>query len=175
MAESSSARNPNDDRIVIRDVNTVGWHVADVAPSGGHHGWAFTVGFTQTFGHPEVVVFGLPADVLRTILETIGHELRKGRKFPDGHEDATLTPPYRCVFRGVYAGWLGAVLPAASWFYGERVYSAVQLFWPDREQRLPWDSGFDKSLADFQPLLFLSDAAAARVGAVVSAASRAAH
>lgn len=173
MTEGASKRNPDDDRIVIRDVNTVGWHIARVEPAGGHHGWAFTVGFAQTFGHPEVVVFGLPADVLRAMLDAIGLQLRAGRTFPDGHVDAALAPPYRCVFRGVYAGWHAAVLPAASWFYGDRAYAAVQLFWPDREQRWPWDAGFDPGLAEFQPLLFLGDAAGARVGPLVGASARA--
>jgi hypothetical protein len=63
------------------------------------------------------------------------------------------------------------VLPSAAWFYGERAFTAVQLFWPDRAQRLPWDAGFDPDLAGFQPLLFLDDATAARIGPIVRASA----
>lgn len=155
---------PQKGRLVIRDVNTLGWHLALVEPAGGHHGWAFSVGFGQTFGHPEVAVFGLPADVLRALLDTISQELRAGRAFPDGHADATLAPPYRCVFRRIDAAWHDAVLPAAAWFYGQRPWAALQLFWPDRADRLPWEAGFDPELTPFQPLLFHADVSAARAG-----------
>jgi hypothetical protein len=172
MADApSEERDPETDRLIIKDVNTVGWHVARVEPAGAHHGWAFSVGFVQTFGHPEVAIFGLPDDVLRALLDTIGQHLRAGRRFLDGHEDATLAPPYRCMFRAVHVGWHAAVLPWASWFYGDRAFASVQLFWPDRAQRLPWEAGFDPDLASFQPLLFHGDATAARIGPLVTGTS----
>ncbi|MEW6683232.1 MAG: DUF4262 domain-containing protein [Nitrospirota bacterium] len=168
MAPLDAAHSPLDGRRVIRDINTVGWHVARVPPAGGHHGWAFSVGFAQTFDHPEVAIFGLPDDVLRALLDTIGRHLRAGRTFRDGHEDATLAPPFRFVFRAVDPAWRAAVLPVASWFYGDRSFTAVQSFWPDRAHRLPWEEGFDPDLVGFQPLLFHDDATAARVGPLLA-------
>jgi hypothetical protein len=173
MVDLGSGRTPVSDRAVIRDVNTVGWHVACVEPAGTHHGWAFSVGFTQTFRHPEVAIFGLPEDVLRALFDTIGRQLRAGRAYPDGWEDEALAPPYRCVFRAVDAAWLSAVLPVASWFYGDRPFTAVQLFWPDRAQLLPWEAGFDPDLITFQPWLFHPDAAVARIRSLVDADPRA--
>jgi hypothetical protein len=164
MADTQSGRTPVHDRVVIRDVNTVGWHVARVEPSGDHHGWAFSVGFAQTFDHPEVAIFGLPDDVTRALLDTIGQQLRSGRMFRDGHEDASLAPPFRFVFRTIDVAWQAAVLPVASWFYGDRSFTSVQLFWPDRAHNLPWEAGFDPDLLSFQPLLFHGDATAARIG-----------
>ena len=154
---------PENGRLVIRDVNTTGWHIARVAPAGDHHGWAFSVGFAQTFDHPEVAIFGLPDDVTRALLGTIGQQLRAGRTFRDGHEDASLAPPFRFLFRTIDVAWQAAVLPVASWFYGDRPFSSVQLFWPDRNHKFPWDAGFDPHLVPFQPLLFHGDAAAARI------------
>jgi hypothetical protein len=163
MVDARSTKTPADGRVVIRDVNTAGWHVARVEPGGDHHGWAFSVGFVQTFDHPEVVVFGLPDDVQRALIDTIGRHLRLGHAFPDGHVEKTLAPPYRCVFRAVNAAWCSRVLPAASWFYGNRPFHALQLCWPDRAQRLPWEAGFDPDLLTFQPLLFHADPDAARI------------
>jgi hypothetical protein len=154
---------PSDSRLVIRDVNTVGWHAAIVEPDDGHHGWAFSVGFTQTFDHPEVAVFGLPADVLLGVLDAIGRTLQEGRSYADGQENDLLAPPYRCVFRGIDVSWLARLLPDAAWFYGARPFSALQLVWPDRAHRLPWEAGFDPDLWSFQPLLFCEEVSAARV------------
>lgn len=153
---------PKNGRLVIRDVNVSGWHVSCVEPTGGHHGWAFSVGFLQTFGHPEVAIFGLPVDVERTLLDAIGQGLRDGRTFLEGTEDETLASPYRCVFKRIEPTWISAVLPAAAWFYGGRDFPAVQLFWPDRAHRFPWEEHFDGQLQTFQPLLFHADAESAR-------------
>jgi len=171
MPDAPSQRSPEADRLIIRDVNTVGWHIALVPPAGGHHGWAFSVGFVQTFDHPEVVIFGLPDDVLRALLDTIGQHLRAGRAFRDGHEDASLAPPFRFVFRAVDSAWQPAVLPVASWFYRDRSFTSVQLFWPDRSHRLPWEADFDPDLSGHQPLLFHGDASAARIGPLLAASS----
>ncbi len=156
---------PSESRLVIRDVNTIGWHAAIVEPANAHYGWAFSVGFAQTFHHPEIAVFGLPNDVLRALLDTIGRTLRAGRSYAEGQEDDLLVLPYRCVFRGIDDSWRDRMLPDAAWFYGARPFSALQLVWPDRAHRFPWDDGFDRELASFQPLLFHAEAAAARVGA----------
>lgn len=162
---------PRDTRALIRDVNTLGWHAAIVEPDNGHHGWAFSVGFSRTFHHPEIAVFGLPDDVLRAMLDAIGQALRDGRSYRDGQEDAGLAPPYRCVFRGIDASWRNRLMPDAAWFYGEGSFPALQLVWPDRAHRLPWEEEFDPDLRSFQPLLFHGDASAARVAAFLDHAS----
>ncbi|MFZ5861242.1 MAG: DUF4262 domain-containing protein [Nitrospirota bacterium] len=165
-------RRPENGRLVIHDVNTVGWHAVIVTPDNGHHGWAFSVGFTQTFSHPEVAVFGLPNDVLSGLLDAIGRSLQEGGSYADGQEDTLLAPPYRCVFRGVDEMWRNRLLPDAAWFYGGRPFPALQLVWPDRGHHLPWEEEFDVGLRSFQPLLFHADIAAARVTAFLDRDAR---
>jgi len=147
-------RSAAGDRKVIHDVNTSGWHVVQVAPQGGHHGWAFSIGLFHTFRHPEIVVFGLPDDVMDTLIHTIGNAIRRGVAFQDGHENPDLMRPYRCVFKTVEPLWYARVLAHATWFYGGHDFPALQLFWPDREHRFPWHEAFDPELVSFQPLLF---------------------
>lgn len=159
---AADGRSPARDRRVIHDVNTRGWHVVQIPARGPRHGWAFSVGFFHTFGHPEIVVFGLPDDVSTTLIDATGARVRGGARFPDGSEDEALMRPYRCAFRAVHAGWHQPVLGAARWFYQERDFSAIQLFWPDRAHRLPWDQAFDPELRDIQPLLFCAEPSAAR-------------
>ncbi|MBI3606762.1 MAG: DUF4262 domain-containing protein [Nitrospirae bacterium] len=149
-----SDRSAVGDRQVIHDVNTVGWHVVQVTPQGAHHGWAFSIGLFHTFRHPEVVVFGLPDDVMATLIQTIGHAIRSGGSFQDGQENLDLMRPYRCVFRAVDPVWSAPVLAHATWFYGGQEFPALQLFWPDREHRFPWEEVFDPELVSFQPVLF---------------------
>lgn len=162
-------RSPARDRRVIHDINTRGWHVVQVPPRPPRREWAFSLGLFQTFDHAEIVVFGLPADVSATLIDAVGTRVRSGARFADGDEDGGLMRPYRCAFRAVAEVWRPLVLGDASWFYRERSFPAVQLFWPDRAHRLPWDHAFDPELLEFQPLLFFPEVGPARAASLLVA------
>jgi hypothetical protein len=51
------------------DIATYGWHVIKVFEDDEGPSFAFTIGLYKRFGHPELVVFGLPLDT--------GAELRR--------------------------------------------------------------------------------------------------
>ena len=59
----------DNDRKLLQDVAEVGWHVVLIAEEAGTPGWAFSVGLYHTFRHPEVVVFGLPLELLYTSMK----------------------------------------------------------------------------------------------------------
>jgi hypothetical protein len=61
------------------DVERYGWPVALFEKSTATPSFAYTIGLWKTFNHPEIVVFGLPINLLHTILNDAG-ELVKGGK-----------------------------------------------------------------------------------------------
>ena len=46
-------------------------------------------------------------------------------------------------------------LSYAGWFYQsvKTDFPTIQMVWPDKRGRLPWEDGYDKSFSKFQPLL----------------------
>ena len=66
------------------DVRQFGWHVVMIPEKDGTPGWAFTVGLMKTFGHPEVVVFGLDQEVAHLVLNDVSARVRDGLKIVDG-------------------------------------------------------------------------------------------
>lgn len=152
------------DRKIIRDINTHGWHVMKVMPGRDEAGpgWAFSIGLFRSFGHSEVVLFGLGADAMHAIINIASAKVKEGSVFSDGAESGELLEGYRCAFRTVNKSWYRDVLGYAIWFHGGSEFPALQIFWPDKRHRFPWDPAFEPNLMDSQPLLFHRDADQAR-------------
>jgi hypothetical protein len=161
---------------IVHDVNVFGWHVMQVLPGRTHPGWSYSIGLHRNFHHPEVVIFGLGPDTMHGVINIVGRAAKSGRKFHDDDVSDELLVRYACTFRAVDSAWVQQLLGFATWFYDSATFPVLQVFWPDQEHRYPWQPGFDAGLRDQQPLLFNSDAVAARArGLVQAAAPTAAH
>jgi hypothetical protein len=71
------------DAKVLEDIKRVGWHTLGVSPSPGEDGphWAFSVGLYHTFGHPEVIVLGLPVRTCQELANVIGNHVKDGTRY----------------------------------------------------------------------------------------------
>ena len=147
----------------MRDVATRGWHIVTIAERNDLPGWAFTIGLQRSFEQPEVIAFGLPGEANREIVERVARDIATGTSHPVGSTCNTILHGLPCAFRSVSRSWYETFLGYAVWFYGDQDFPVVQLLWPDRENRLPDQPGFDPDLAGLQPLLEHATAEAARV------------
>jgi uncharacterized protein DUF4262 len=138
-------------RKVIHDVNTFGWHVIKVSPSGVKPGWAFSIGLYQSFKHAEVAMFGLDLTTMHQVINLIGNSVREGKSYTPGSESAEFLEGYRCSFRSVDPVWFPQVLGYAVWFYGGVDFPVLQVIWPDKQHHYPWELEFELSLLDQQP------------------------
>jgi hypothetical protein len=153
-------------RKVIHDVNTHGWHVVKVDVRDEHPGWAFSIGLFHTFQHPEFLIFGLDLDLMHRLINSLGEEIRAGRRFEADFEHDALLKGYRCALKPVDPVWYPHILGFATWYYKGAEFPTLQCFWPDKQHRYPWQSGFDAKLESHQPLLFKRDPVAARAEAL---------
>ena len=152
------------DRKVIYNVNTHGWHVTIVIPGETNPGWAYSVGLFHSFRHPEIVVFGLDGHLMYQLINHVGREARGGGRFEPEQEYGDILERYRCTFRVVDTSWYQHVLVYATWFYNGVEFPALQLIWPDRHQRYPWESQFEPRFHCAQPLLYHTSLEEARAG-----------
>ena len=134
------------------DVTAHGWHVLTIGGEGSSP-YAFSIGFTRTFGHPEVLIIGLPQKTSHELLNVVGSRVSAGARFEHGLPYLGLLNRYPCEFRPVpeseYRNYLGAALG----FYGSEPFGALQLVWPDRDGRFPWDASAAESFRSSQPVL----------------------
>ncbi len=153
-------------RKVIHDVNVHGWHVVKVSVLDEHPGWAYSIGLFHTFRHPEFLIFGLGLDLMHRLINTLGNEVRVGRRFAADAEHDRLLEKYRCVLKPVDTAWYPHVVGFATQYYKGASFPVLQCIWPDKRHRYPWQSGFDSRLVSHQPLLFERDPVEARAEAL---------
>jgi hypothetical protein len=150
------------DRKLLRDVDEHGWHVIIVKEQEGTPGWAFSIGLYYKYQHPEVVVFGLPGELMHRVVNFIGSDVKGKATFEAGKEYAELLEGVRCTFKPVARKWYRPFLGYARWFYQGSAFPVLQCIWPDKQQRYPWGEGFRRDWAWAQPLLFHEEPVDAR-------------
>jgi hypothetical protein len=162
MDEHDPRCEGGNDEKVFTDVAEYGWHVVRVLEKSETPGWAFSIGIYRNFNHPEVVVFGLNGDLMHSVINSIGEDVRTGKRFEvDGHYP-DLIEAYSCTFKPVSPVWYYDFLGYANWFYKNQTYPVLQCIWPDRNGRYPWESEFNPNWLWAQPLLFHDQADQAR-------------
>ncbi len=144
--------DPAEERM-INDVQRFGCHITwihDATPE-----FAFSIGLFLNFEQPEVIVFGLDPETIRTVINDIRNYAAAGEKFAPGTRTSKLLVHHDVYFVEVPVAMYPAYLGSAIWFYQSlvRPFPCVQLVWPDRQGRFPWDSNYDESFKQSQPIL----------------------
>ena len=130
-----------------RVIDRFGWAVLHGGGAPGEPRYSHTAGLTA-FGHPEVIVVGLPFEAGETYLNLVGEAVRAGAAFGPGVVTTALTDADSpVVFLAVEDT---ARLAVVEQLYGS--VDALQLVWPDSTGTLPWEEGH-RNPPGSQPLL----------------------
>ena len=137
------------DEKLVADVRAYGWHcvlVGDGTENEGHPfyqaSFAYTVGLTYTYGHPELVLVGrwqYAHGILGAAVELV-HE---GARLAPGDESDEVLEGYPVRFGAVADDRRRELLTHAGWLYGDRPFAALQVILPDGAGRMPDDPGYD--------------------------------
>lgn len=158
----SAARELNQfEEGILNNIRDSGCHITGVFdPDGEAPGFAYSVGFTETVGQPEVIVFGLDFQLMAAMINETLDQCRKGLVLSDGLRIADLLDGFECIARLVPAENIVVdYLNSAMWFHkrrtGEELSKAYQIVWPGAADGLfPWDDGSAQIVIDCQPALY---------------------
>jgi hypothetical protein len=137
------------DRGVIANVEKFGWSVTGVPADSQGPGWAYTIGRLHSRSEPELAMFGLGLPVMQSCLNILGER----DTLTDGQSLDDVVNGYPVRLRAVEPSWFRAFFGQAMWFYRRPPVPVLQVVWPARDGRFPWEDG---SLA--QPHLWLPPA-----------------
>lgn len=130
-----------------------GYYLGLLEPEDFLPGFAFSIGLYKNYGHPEIICFGLTVDNMAEILTGICETVKKGATYvPDKSYDDILADHdvrFLRADKSYYADYVGY----ACWYYEGHEFPLLQLVWPDRDRKFPWEDGFDAELKFNQPLL----------------------
>jgi hypothetical protein len=135
-----------------------GWSATAVESSDDVPAWAYTIGLWHSLGSPEVAMFGLRGPDMQRWINVIGRQIRDGRPLdPQRQLDGVLPGGFPLVVQPVHPGWYPFYFGAAMRFYRHRPpLPIVQVVWPDRDGRFPWDDGAGANCRANQPRLWLA-------------------
>jgi len=114
-------------------------------------GFAYSFGLYEEFQHPEIIIFGLDSAIMHGIINEAGRRINSGARYSEGDATGELLDGHNCAFRRVDPLRYRETCSWAVWFYGSLESPVLQLFWPDKRNRFPWDEGFTESLRNLQP------------------------
>ena len=144
-------------RQIRQDVNDNGWHICIIAEDHLGPAFAYTIGLEESFGHPELVMFGLdPGELgglMHRILNVVGEMIKSGYSFSHGVQVDDILEGHPCAFRVVDLSHYSNHFGCGRWFHHGDDFRVLQMVWPDGESRFPWDDGFEEDLRWRQPLL----------------------
>jgi hypothetical protein len=131
------------------------WKPSD--PAHGLPPFAYTVGLTERYKKPELIVFGFAHDDSLTLLSTLVRiYLRPGLSVPIGEPITRVLAHAPVIVKSVVPlrahGY--AQLAIARCTQRAIPFQIEQVVIPDAAGRFPWDHGFDKRWERVQPRLF---------------------
>lgn len=143
-------------------IRKFGWTAICVGAYEAVLTWAYTMGFAETLGQPEMIVFDAPAAVANGLFHRAFEELRSGALTMEDGKAWVVEGDRIGVWRQVHPSrvdaddWLLATVNRREAQTGERRLDVFQLVCADPDGRLPWEGGYDESLRPRQPALYLS-------------------
>jgi hypothetical protein len=152
------------------------WHLRDIDKRIQRHGWvaqyvgdyeespawAYSIGFSEALGQPEVIVFDVTQADASSLLWWIYKSLEGGELKLADREAWAPEGEVIGVWREVHQsqadtedGWFAAGLEHRSRKRTAEPFRAFQLVFRDGAEKFPWDEGYDERLRMKQPALYL--------------------
>lgn len=139
---------------IAENVTQYGFHVCLLESEGYGPPFAYTIGLFKTFGHPELIVFGLSTDMMAYLLEEAAKEISAGKSFLPQHPYPDFLEDQDVRFQQVAPDNASDYMGYAGWFYKyDWSFPVLQLVWPDHDGLFPWDADCDPRLKRVQPML----------------------
>lgn len=138
---------------IRHNISAHGWHVVLVQEDAEAPAFAYSIGLHAGYGQPEILISGLPTDLMHGLINDIGRRVVKGEDFTAEKRCGALLEGYDCVFRPVARRHYPDHFGYARWYYEGDGFPVMQCFWPDKAGRFPWEPECDPGLRGLQPVL----------------------
>jgi hypothetical protein len=115
--------------------------------------FAYSVGLQKTYDHPEIICFGMPIKLSHQIINDVAEIIKKDGKIKPNTEYTNIFKDSRAIFLPVKKNNIEGYLYVAIGYYGSNNFEALQLIWTDRNNKFPWEKGFEEEFEFYQPLL----------------------
>ncbi len=139
---------------ILKDIDEYKVHIAFVESDGYCPRFGYSIGLYKKFNHPEIIIIGLDSESTGAIINNIKGEIEKGTKFVKTVNYSGFLIDFPIQFVEVKKEHYPDYLGYAGWYNNNSInFPTLQLVWPDRNRKFPWELEFNKNLKFKQPLL----------------------
>lgn len=139
---------------ILKDIEEHGVHIAFVDTDGYSPRFGYSIGLYKGFNHPELIIIGLPAELIGAIINNVKAEIEKGTRYIEGVNYDGFLDGYPMQFVQVKLDHYPDYLGYAGWYNDNSFdFPVLQMIWPDKENVYPWESSFNEKFKFQQPLL----------------------
>ncbi len=135
------------------NIEKFGLQVIMVAATNYSPSFAYSIGLTKTYYHPEIICFGLSNSLGQEIINDVAEMIKNGAIIDSGKIYTEIFKDSRATFLNVDKRNIRDYFGAALNFYENETFEALQLIWTDRNDRFPWEENFEAIFLYKQPLL----------------------
>jgi len=120
--------------------------------------FAYSLGAYESYGVPELILFGLDGGVAADIINDVMSDIKEGRRFGCGiPEYGLLNGDVPLVFLEASPAKALRYATNADWYYERAPFPIRQVFWPAKNGCFPWDADCPTGVKDDQPDLTAGD------------------
>lgn len=148
----TQASEPGDQKL-LDNVRQYGWHCMNVFGDDEHEPFSYTIGLFQTYGHPELLIYGLSEETSHAILCIAAEAAARGQPLNMNEPTGELLEGYSCVFVPVPLKEYPEHVGFARWYYEGDNFPIQQIVWPSKEGYFPWHANATDSFRAVQPVL----------------------
>ncbi|MCL9998652.1 MAG: DUF4262 domain-containing protein [Erythrobacter sp.] len=154
------------ERDIVENIEKHGCHITGVFdPDGDAPSFAYSVGFTRTLektgnpDYPEVIMFGLPREVVGPAINSLLAMCAAGQPLVEGERLEAFFGEYDAVVRLVHETQIVEnYLNSAMWYHrtqmGRPLRDVAMIVWPDATGLYPWEEGCEAWVQSDQPALY---------------------
>jgi len=151
--KTEETHNCRDNQRTVSDIEKFGLSVILIQATDYLPSFAYSIGLWQEFGHPEIICFGLSIETLHGLINDAAEMVKNGGTFEAGKQYDDFFESGTTEFVTVDSRNLPDYFGTAIDFYDSSDFSALQLVWTDRNNKFPWNEGFEREYLYKQPLL----------------------
>jgi hypothetical protein len=135
------------------NIQKYGLQVISIRASEYLPSFSYSIGLLESYQHPELICFGLSTDLMHALINDAAVMIKQGEKLESGRNYDNIFANSVAQFVQVDARNVPDYFKLALKHYQLDQIPAMQLVWTDRENRFPWEMGFEEEFIYKQPLL----------------------
>lgn len=138
---------------LLANIAEYGWQCTSVAQGKENPGFSYTIGLFHSFGHPELIVFGLSSETAHDVLSIAAEAAAAGNPLNLQQPSDALLEDYAVVFVEAAASECENYVRSACWYYEGKPFPLYQVVWPSLDGHFPWHPSATDEFKSAQPLL----------------------